>query len=184
MNPRLQRLIWGVDFYAFEERFVGFRHPETRARLEGDGRHMMALQIAETLLGMRALRDSSRVLVRAARGEKRRTLTIPVPWPQDLIRTTLETNDGRGLDRADAAWIKAELVNWVVSYEDYRLSDSQVSLYRRTVGDLRRAGLEVILFVPPLSRCELESIDQSGAWVTFQDWKRALLAAGPYWDFS
>jgi hypothetical protein len=25
-NPRLQQVIWGVDFYAFDERFVGLRH--------------------------------------------------------------------------------------------------------------------------------------------------------------
>ena len=27
-------------------------------------------------------------------------------------------------------------------------------------------------------------IRQSGLWPTFQRWKRELLAAGPYWDFS
>jgi hypothetical protein len=27
-------------------------------------------------------------------------------------------------------------------------------------------------------------IRQSGQWPTFQRWKRELLAAGPYWDFS
>jgi hypothetical protein len=75
-------------------------------------------------------------------------------------------------------------VNWIVSYENYRLSAPQRSLFRRTVEDLRRAGLEVILFVPPLSRCELESIDPSEARATFRPWRRELLLSGPYWDFS
>jgi hypothetical protein len=45
-------------------------------------------------------------------------------------------------------------------------------------------GIDVILFVPPLSRCELEVMDQTGSWDAFQRWKQELLAAGPYWDFS
>src|SRR5205823_578824 len=46
------------------------------------------------------------------------------------------------------------------------------------------AGIGITLFIPPLSRCELEAIEQAGQWPTFQHWKRELLAAGPYWDFS
>src|SRR5262249_16650578 len=85
---------------------------------------------------------------------------------------------------ADAALLTAELVNWIVSYDDYRLSTSQLALFQQTVEGLRQAGLEVILFLPPLSRCELESIDQSEAWATFQRWKRELLRSGPYLDLS
>jgi hypothetical protein len=58
-NPRLRRVIWGVDFYAFDEKFVGFHPQETRGRLEGDARHVMAMRITETLLSIQALRDSS-----------------------------------------------------------------------------------------------------------------------------
>jgi hypothetical protein len=52
------------------------------------------------------------------------------------------------------------------------------------VEDARAAGLEVTLFLPPLSRCELDAISQTGTWDTLQRWKRELLVAGPYWDFS
>ncbi len=38
--------------------------------------------------------------------------------------------------------------------------------------------------MPPLSRCELEVIDQTGSSGAFQTWKRQLLETGPYWDFS
>ena len=70
-NPDLKRVIWGVDFYAFDERFAGFRHPETRLRLEGGERQVMALRISETLLSMRALEDSRRALMRAMGGRKK-----------------------------------------------------------------------------------------------------------------
>ena len=183
-NPHLRRVIWGVDFYAFDEKFVGFRHPETRSRLEADERDVLALRSKETLFTFRALWDSSRVLMRAARDEKPDSLTNPVPWPEPVIEDGMTRVGRRGLHRARAGAIRRQLENWVVSYVDYRLSDAQLSLFRRIVEDMRRARLEVILFVPPLSRCELESIDQAGAWDTFQRWRRALLSAGAYRDFS
>ena len=57
-------------------------------------------------------------------------------------------------------------------------------LFQETVADLKRTGREVILFVPPMSYCELGAMEQLGAWDDFQQWKRELVAAGPYWDFS
>jgi len=184
VNPRLRRVIWGVDFYAFDDKLAGFLDRKTVRRLEADERHALTLRIKETLFNMRAFRDSRRVLARAALGDKPVSLAYPVPWPEPLIRERLTQPSGRTLDRVHEGTVKRQLQNWMVSYVGYRLSDRQLSTFRQSVENLRRAGLEVILFVPPLSRCELESIDQSGTWHAFQNWKRALLVAGPYWDFS
>jgi hypothetical protein len=183
-NPRLKRVIWGVDFYAFDGRFDGFRHPETRMRLEGDERQVMALRIKETLLSVQALDDSRKVLLRAARGRKAGPFTAPVPWPEEVIRARLDDPGRPGLDRADDASLKAQLGNWIGNYSEYRPSDALESLFRRAMADVRAAGIEVVLFVPPVSRCELEVMDQTGSWDAFQRWKRQLVAAGPYWDFS
>ena len=184
-NSRLRRVIWGVDFYAFDERFVGFRHPETRVRLEGDEWQLMVMQIKETLLSAQALDDSRKVLLRAARGgRKPGPFAAPVPWPEEVIRTRLVDPGRPGLALADDASRKAQLVNWVGNYSDYRSSESLQHLFRGAVSGARAAGIEVVLFVPPLSRCELEVIDQTGSWGAFQTWKRQLLEAGPYWDFS
>jgi hypothetical protein len=183
-NPRLKRVIWGVDFYAFDGRFIGSRHPETRIRLEGDELGVMALRIKETLLSVQALDDSRKALLRAARGRKMGPFTAPVPWPEEVIRARLEDPGRPGLDRASDASLKAQLGNWIGNYSEYRSSDALRSLFRTTVADVRAAGREVVLFVPPLSRCELEVLDQTGSWGAFQTWKRRLLEAGPYWDFS
>ena len=183
-NPDLKRVIWGVDFYAFDERFAGFRHPETRVRLEGGERQVMALRISETLLSMRALEDSRRALMRARGGRKRGPLAAPVPWPEEVIRARLDDPGRPGLDRADETLLALQLTNWLANYSGYRPSDAQGFLYGATVASLRAEGIDVITFVPPLSRCELEVIEQTGNWPTLQRWKRALLSAGPYWDFS
>jgi hypothetical protein len=184
-NPRLKRVIWGVDFYAFDERFVGFRHPETRVRLEGGEREVMVMRIKETLLSAQALDDSRKVLLRAARGgSKPGPFAAPVPWPEEVIRARLVDPGRPGLAQADDASRKTQLVNWVGNYSGYRPSEPLGYLFRDAIGGVRAAGLDVVLFVPPLSRCELEAIDQTGSWGAFQAWKRQLLEAGPYWDFS
>ena len=183
-NPRLQQVIWGVEFYSFDEKFVGIRHLETQSRLEADERHALTLRIKDTLFNMQAFRDSRRVLARAARRHMPESLKDPVPWPEELIKERLTSLDRRGLTQATEAKIKDQLKDWVMSYVNYRLSPQQLALFQETVADLRRSSVEVILYVPPLSDCELETIDQLGEWNSFQSWKRTLLSAGPYWDFS
>lgn len=183
-NPRLERVFWGVDFYAFDRRFAGFRHPQTRLRLEGSERQVLTLRITETLLSLRALDDSRRVLLRAVRGRKRELHALLVPWPEDEIRARLRDPGRPGLAAADDARLKAQLADWVGNYSEYRVSGALTAVFLRAVADVRAAGVDLVVFVPPLSRCELEAIDQTGSWPAFQQWKRDLLAAGPYWDFS
>jgi len=183
-NPRLRRVVWGVDFYTFDERFIGFRHPETRLRLEGDERRFMVLSVKETLLSMRALEDSREILLRAFGGRKKLPPPVPVPWPEELIRERLVQAGQAGLNGTDDALLKLQLTPWIANYSAYRLSEPQVSLMQRAVKTVEQSGAAIILFIPPLSSCELEAIEQTGQWQTFQHWKRELLAAGPYWDFS
>jgi hypothetical protein len=142
-------------------------------RLEGDERQVMALRIKETLLSARALDDSRRVLLRAVRGRKTGPFTAPVPWPEEVIRARLENPGRSGLDRADDAALTAQLSNWVDNYSDYRPSDALRSVFRNAVADVLAAGSEVVVFVPPLSRCELEVMDQTRSWDAFQAWKTA-----------
>jgi hypothetical protein len=84
------------------------------------------------------------------------------------IKERLTSLSRRGLARGKEATIKRQLQNWIVSYVNHRLSGPQVTLFQDVVADLGRTGLELILFVPPLSNCELETIDQAGEWETFQ----------------
>jgi hypothetical protein len=183
-NPRLRRVIWGVEFYAFDEKFAELREPATQTRLEADERQALTLRIKETLVNLRAFRDSGRVLANAVRRHKPASLADPVPWPEPLIKERLANVTRRGLAKTSDATIKRQLHNWIVSYVNYRPSPKQFAMFQEAVTELERTGLEVILFVPPLSDCELEAIDQLGAWDAFQQWKRELLAVGPYWDFS
>src|SRR5579863_3361503 len=63
-NPKLKRIVWGVDFFSFDESRTADR--ETMARLRGDP----WLMFSETLLNLEALDAGRREFNRAWRGRK------------------------------------------------------------------------------------------------------------------
>jgi hypothetical protein len=181
-NRSLKRVVWGVDFFAFDENWTGFRDPQAPLRLQRNE----PLMIAETLFSLDALDASRKLLFRAIGGRDRLPATrrAPVPWPEELIREKLDGVDEGGLGQADDAVVTWQLMQWAPSYATYRYSANQLMLFRSTMERVQAAGIDVVLFVPPLSGFELEVIRQTGHWQTFQRWQRELVAVAPYWDFS
>ncbi len=181
-QPRLQRLVWGVEFFTFDETWAGIRDPQMPRRLDGD----TPLRLRETLLTMEVLDESRKLFLRVMGGRKRlpATRSVPVPWPEDVIREGLE--ESRKHLGGDSAHTMPEhaIAQWVDIYSNYRVSARQIALFTDTITEIKRAGIEAIVFVPPLREYELEVIRQTGHWAVFQQWKRQLAAAGPYWDFS
>jgi len=72
----------------------------------------------------------------------------------------------------------------VEMYAYYEPDPAMLALFARLYARLRAAGIEVILFVPPLTVCDLEVLQQAGAWPLYEQWKRDLAAVAPYWDFA
>ena len=179
-NPRLKRIVWGLDFFSFDDNRTVDR--DTMARLHGDAWTMFS----ETLLSLEALDAGRREFDRACHGRKalRFQWTMPVPWPQAELCRIAGWSGSAGLNSANDAKIQLQLTRDVPDYTSYRLSERKLRDYAAAVALARQRGVEVIAFVPPISGYVLEMIRQSGQWPTFQQWKRELLAAGPYWDFS
>ncbi len=181
-NSHLKRVVWGLDFFAFQESFRGFRDEPTRARLDGD----RSLLVRDTLLSTKALQESWKLVYAAVRGRQRlpATALLSVPWPEGVIRDVLQalaTQSSAGLDEQK---FTRDLRQWVDLYTDFQLSSTQLDLLRDTVAQLTATGVEVILLIPPLHEYELEAIRQTGRWPAFQEWKRALAGIAPYWDYT
>jgi hypothetical protein len=178
-GARLKRIVWGVDFFAFN---ADWNHDDPRfdARIGGS----RAAKLEETLIGLDALGDGYALLGRAMRGRGSLppTATASIPWPSSLICAELNRERGIGLAAADRRRIIAELTH--NPYANYRFSPEFFDLFRNTVAKARERGMDMILFVPPLSQYELELIRQGGLWDTFQHFKRMLASVEPYYDFS
>jgi hypothetical protein len=180
-NPRLRRIVWSLDFFAFAEDF-SHCDPATCARLEGD---FWAL-VSDTLLSAETFDRSRRVLGRAIAGRSR---LLPeqiasVPWPPETVKLGFEKRAERGLASASSADVKYQLIHNLPDYTRFHLASGQMRLFRHIVDDVSAHGVELVIFLPPLSEYELELIRQSGSWAAFQDWKRELASISQYWDFS
>jgi hypothetical protein len=187
-NPRLRHVIWGVDFFSFDEKYLSAGDPDTLMRLEPRRWSMRTLvSIQETLLSAQALDESGKILLRAMQAFTSLRPIPPAPpaaWPERLIRERLDDPSQAGLGTLDDRGLKSVLAAWVAHYQGYRPSAAQLAVFRETVARTQEAGRKLTLFIPPLSTCELETIDQTGRWEAFQRWKRELVDVAPYWDFA
>jgi hypothetical protein len=180
-NPRLRRIVWGVDFFAFEEKW-GREGADFDARMAGS----LGYRLEDTLISLGALEDGLGELRRAIRGvgKLQPTERALLPWPMPLVCSDLERHQQNGLAGAKSEEIEAQAVNVLRYYVGYRSSARFREIFRETVENARRHGVEVILFVPPMTAYEIELIRQTGNWNAFQNWKRELLKAGSFQDFS
>lgn len=180
-NPHLKRIVWGVDFFSFNAGWDK-TDPNFDARMSGNVR----VKIEDTLLSSSVLGDGYDYARRAMRGESRlpATMTAAMPWPMALICEQLGATKNRGLQVTPSSEIEDELAQDLPDYAAYRPSRKFMLRLREAVAAAHARGVEIVLFVPPMSQYELELIRQSGQWETFQEFKRQLALVGPYWDFS
>jgi hypothetical protein len=181
-NQKLKRIVWGVDFYAFNER-LHHQNPSFDRRIQLDP----GVLVEDSLLSLSALRDSFDVLKRAIRGSRRLkpVISANVPWPPDFICAQFSAQHLHGLARAKPANIETSLAQvqaWF--YADYQFSSAIAARFHEVVDMARSHNVEVILFVPPMSEYELELIRQGGHWSDFERFKRTVAATGPLWDFA
>jgi hypothetical protein len=146
-NPKLKRIVWGLDFFSFDDNRTADR--ETMARLQGDAWTMCS----ETLLNLEALDAGRREFDRACHGHKalRAEWTIAVPWPQAELCRMHDRSDRAGLDSTGDATIRLQLLRDVPDYTGYRLSERKLRDYAAAVALAHQRGVEVIAFVPPIN---------------------------------
>jgi hypothetical protein len=181
-NPQLKRIVWGVDFYAFNAR-IRRVNLTFEARIAFSPRSL----IEDSLLSLDALGDSFDMLKRAARGRRRLPLTMAsnIPWPTELICDQIAATHAHGLAAVPQTNIEtglAQVQSWF--YSNYVFAPELAVRFREIVERARAHHVEVILFVPPMSEYELELIRQGGHWTDFERFKRAVAAVATVWDFA
>lgn len=179
-NPRLKRIIWAVDFFTFDQR-LGC-NPDTCARLDGN----LRLLILDNLLSSEAMDAGFNLLKRAILGRKSldHKALDPIPWSQDFICKRFHTQAGIGLVNVGENGALHQILSEAPVYEGSICCDEGLALFRSAVAEIKRAGVQLMLFLPPMTQFELEEIRQSGLWPRFQQFKRDLTVSSPYLDFT
>jgi hypothetical protein len=179
-NPHLKRIIWGPDFFTFDERLKS--SPDTTARLGGS----LRLLVLDNLLSAEALDSSYHLLDRAFSGRQRLDPWVlePIPWTADFICQRFAHYPQRGLSAYGERGALPQVALEVPLYKGSTCCASAMAQFAGAVDQIRRAHVELIVFLPPLSQYDLEGIRQGGLWRSFQQWKRDLADIASYWDFS
>jgi hypothetical protein len=185
-TSRLRQLIWGLDFFAFHQHLPQYRDPDLLDRIAR--RPAVLLKDVWTagrpqLFSLDTLEDSWGVLLRLIGLRQRLPPPLPAPWPEPHIRSALHA-PGKGLATLEDGVVRSQIRSSAVVYANFELSSAALTAFGDAAAQVRATGGEVVLVVFPLSMYELDAIRRLGRWDTFMQWKRALLRAGPYWDFS
>ncbi len=180
-NAHLKRIVWGIDFFQFNRGWDP-ANPEFDRRLEGG----IGPIVGDTLLSLAAFDNGIGDLKRMMRGRARlpNTARTEVPWPLDVICREYAKEQGRGLVKTPASGIVNQISVNMPNYQGFDFSESFWTIFRDSVERAERRGVEVIIFVPPMSAYELEVIRRAGDWDQFEAWKRRLVTLGPVTDFS
>ncbi len=181
-NPHLKRIVWGVDFFAFNSRWT-LDDQNFNARISDNPR----ARLEDTLLSLDALGDGFNLLKRSRRGRAGlpATMRAEMPWPMALICNQYVADRIDGMDELTPTQITNQLHQVMhLLYGRYEYSQAQEDIFRATVERIRAHNIELVLFVPPMNQYELELIRQSGHWGDFERFKRAVAAAGPFYDFA
>lgn len=177
-NPRLKRIIWGVEFYTFDS-YGDICSGDTCARLDGD----LALKLTDNVFSYDTFVASYRMALRAMTNKITREASQPIPWPNSYICEKFAHPNPPTLAGMDEVHRFREVSN-LPEYLRFNYAASQRQAFVDIVDRIRDAHVELIAFVPPLTQFELEMIRQTGRWRDFQDWKRFLAQHINYTDFS
>lgn len=180
-QPTVRRIVWGLDFLLFSTTWSGIHDPYLPERLA----HAPSRMVTETIFSFDAVTFSGRQLVRmvAGRAQLPPARLFAVPWPASTIREQLEllrTNSRP----ADATALAEQRVLWRSMYSDYQRSPERWNVLVQLVSEIQQRGIDLVLFVPPFSRYELDAVRASGTWQAFQSWKHDVAHISPYRDYS
>lgn len=177
----VRRIIWGLDFILFNATWSGIDDPHLAARLA----HAPLLMARETIFSLDAVAASGRLLLRLAAGRSRLSPArlFSVPWDESVIRTELEALAAHP-PPIDRAVLAAQSELWRATYAGYQRSAAQWTLFAQLIDEVRGHGVELILFIPPFSRYELDAMREREQWPAFREWKRELAQLAPFHDFS
>jgi hypothetical protein len=161
-HQRPQRVLLGTDFFMFSDTrksTVGFESSRFDPELRVFDYHL------KNALGAQATDDSWRLLRQWMRKER------PLAVDRGFLPKSLRANTSQ---RDTFARCIRKFVTEPETYGAYHYSRERLELIRQMIRHCRGAGVDLVIFIPPVHALELETIRAAGLWDTFEAWKRDL----------
>lgn len=69
-------------------------------------------------------------------------------------------------------------------YKKYNLSQEELNNFKAIIDTCQQRNIDIRVFFAPVHAAQLEAINLSGLWSTFEEWKRQVVKIVPAWDFA
>ncbi len=176
-NPNLKTVILGADFFVLSKKL---EPPEgySEARL-----NRASIDWADTTNTLFSI-DAFVASVRTVASNLRDPDFEPVEPLGSLTAIDLRREaESEGMIRRFNSSLNRYL-NDETRFAGYEFSEEAFANFKAIVAVCRARNIQLFVFVSPVHATMLEAIRQRGLWPTYQQWKRRLAEATPYWDFS
>ncbi len=136
--------------------------------------HLSPQDVLATTLSIDALVESYQTL-----SKSRQSPDIFPDWPDNGFSPHGKLADG------NTQWrFEQDLQYYFDHHSQYVLSSESLDNFAQIVAQCKDLGITLTVFISPSHAVQWEAIAATGEWETFEQWKRALVALTPVWDFS
>ena len=170
-QPDLQQIILGIDFFMFNSSLDNQPSFEEK-RIEK--KHIILSDAINALFSLDTLDISRKTIAASFKTEEQNNL-----YGENGFMPNRKADDGA------TKWRFEQSIQLYFNlHSDYQFSQEYWSDFVKIVELCRQNNIDLKVFISPAHATQWESIEVTGRWDTFEQWKRELVKVTPVWDFS
>jgi len=181
-NPKLKRVVLGLDFAAFKENSKQHVHYDEE-RLQTTW--FTFVDWNEQTLSISATKASLKVLYDNWHNTTKYTTDTYATDGSHKVESLLPMREQMLLNGENYFYIHLKgYIGDEGYYRNYKLSDEQMNDLKQIIALCEENEIELFLFINPAHAMQWEAIELAGVWDEFEKWKQELVSLAPIWDFS
>ena len=167
----LEQIILGIDFFMFNSSLDNQPSFEEK-RIEK--KYIIPTDAINALFSLDTFDISKKTLNASLKTEEQNNL-----YGENGFMPNRKADDGATKWRFDQS-----IQLYFKLHSDYQFSQEYWSDFVKIVELCRQNNIDLKVFISPAHATQWESIEVTGRWDTFEQWKRELVKVTPVWDFS
>ena len=170
-QENIKTVVLGVDFFMFNS---DLDNQPTFLDARLGKRHLIIQDFINVVFSIDAF-DSSKETLLASKKE---------PYQDDGYgENGFQPN--RKADNGETKWrFEQSIKLYFELHSDYDFSPQYFADFKEVVKLCEEHNIDLKVFISPSHATQWESIQVTGRWEVFEEWKRKLVAVTPVWDFS
>ena len=170
-QPDLKQVILGIDFFMFNATLQN--QPSFEEKRLGK-KYIIASDAVNALFSLDTFNISKKTISASLKTEERKDF-----YGENGFMPNRKADDGATKWRFEQS-IKL----YFELHSDYQFSQDYWSDFVKIVELCKQKNIDLKVFISPAHATQWESIQVTGKWDIFEQWKRELVKVAPVWDFS